>query len=455
MGEPADEQVNGDRRNMQAAGSPEWQESREDERQEEEGEDWAGGYANQEGRGVYASEPDGVASASAPLISTGDSHGDAVAARHEMTNRQQTFQQPNESVYAGTIRRWCTSDCASEPSWGLIYSLVHLFDVLVLRHAGEENFSEGDCVAFEHTTNEDGVNIALNPRKISREEMGSIMTLQGKTLAEHPSRKQKVTVVSSAEQGNWPQWAPNPGASASGAGVQMPMPAAAPTAGQQQQQQQQPQQPQHQQQPCGSPAAVLRASEPRQPLSYTHQPPPEYAQAHPHVQVAQAQPTGPCQQVPQALPLQAQRVRPQVVKLLLEPPPMIENFDAKAVATALLTGRWQGERAQRSPRTWDVSRGGTVASQVGIEWCDGLQQALSSAHQMQDTQQVQHSPHGSCWGTDSYDASQWQRQQQPQQMYQPSMDGAHQMGADHYGGCAPMGNAGVPTMMMGMYAGRR
>jgi hypothetical protein len=54
---------------------------------------------------------------------------------------------------------------------------------------------------------------------------------------------------------------------------------------------------------------------------------------------------------------------------------MLESFDAKATARALQTGHWQGARAVKSPRTWEVARTG-APTMVGEEWCTALLQAL-------------------------------------------------------------------------------
>merc|ERR1712154_492301 len=58
------------------------------------------------------------------------------------------------------------------------------------------------------------------------------------------------------------------------------------------------------------------------------------------------------------------------VRLLLEPPPMLDKLDPRAMVLVLKGGPWPGRRTQ----TFRSSRSGT-ATQIGQEWCEILRQA--------------------------------------------------------------------------------
>eukprot|EP00930_Biecheleria_cincta_P049431 TRINITY_DN3462_c2_g4_i1.p1 TRINITY_DN3462_c2_g4~~TRINITY_DN3462_c2_g4_i1.p1 ORF type:complete len:466 (+),score=97.00 TRINITY_DN3462_c2_g4_i1:196-1593(+) len=364
-----------------------------------------------------------------------------VQERREQTQEVATRSSEADTVFFGHLRRWRCSYRAGEPSWGLIFSDIHSCDIVFAQQqdAGID-FNEGDLVAFQNLVREDGYSSAGKAWKITHDELETIRTrLSDSAVLLRNSQAIDLPVNSEPENppGNHQPVAAPPAVEPRHraheqyqSNEQMPLMPAHPAFPPQVQAHVMPH---HQlQQACGTVPAGARQA----PLSYEPPQPQPQQQQQPPPQVQQPPPgypgfernPGAYQQVPhhaqppnvgqgtqwqQQQQQQQQQQRPpqMATRILVEPPPMLDKFDAKATAQALLSGQWRGKRAISSPRTWQVSMHGSTSFQIGQEWLEALQQGISAMHaahiEEEQQQAQQHAAAAAAWGGTSPQQWMW------------------------------------------------
>lgn len=326
-----------------------------------------------------------------------------------------------DTVYFGHLRRWRCSYRAGEPSWGLIFSDIHSCDIVFAQQDTAIDFHEGDLCAFQNVVREDGYCSAGKAWKISYEELENIrMRLSDSEVPLRNSQAIDLPVNSEPENppvNHQPVAAAPPVVESRHRAHdqypsegQMPLMPAHPAFPAQVQAHVIPH---HQlQQACGTVPAGARQA----PLSYAPPQPQPQQQQQPQPQVQQPPPgypgferTGSYQEVQhhvqppivgqgtQQWQQQQQRSQQPATRILVEPPPMLDKFDAKATALALQSGQWRGK-----PRTWQVSLHNSTSFQIGQEWLEALQQGISAMHaahiEEEQQQAQQHAAAAAAWG---------------------------------------------------------
>jgi len=319
-----------------------------------------------------------------PPAEQGCSEGDSPAKADESLTEDQEDEDHRlleDVIYIGSIRRWCKGQRPGEPAWGLVYNKVYCTDSILVDEDGEK-FKEGDLIAFKEVVAEEGYSKAEGAWLIDLEELQELEKKLAKVMDEQPARNRKVIQLDQNHQD---------GQHAMLAGRQPRPDGAGETAG----------------------AMTIETYGHQQQMPY--RPGNAYPAAH-------GQPPG--QPAPQHQPSQQAQVPLPLRKpnhmVLLEPPPMLAAFDAKACALCLQTNQWQGARAG-SPRKWGSS---PSVTSIGQSWFEALQQGIATAHATQAAE-VQHNN----WGGENMS--------QPWGMWnagnQHSVDGAHRVGENYSG----------------------
>jgi len=318
----------------------------------------------------------------------------------------QEQQRPleNEDVtYIGKVRRWCKGH-PGEPAWGLVYSKVHCTDFILVDEDGDK-FSEGDLISFKEVA-EEGCSRAEEACLINYEELQDLEEKLAKVMTEQPSKHTQVVELEDSryirheEDGH-------PGATMQVA-TQYP-----PSHGQMSHN--------------GMAAAAMRDAYEHQQMPYNRLGNLAYPAGHAQPSGQPPRPPPPplqLQQQPQQQPPVPASPRKPDHMVLVEPPPMLAQFDAKACALCLKTNLWQGNRTG-SPRKWGAS---PTVNSVGQMWFEALQQGIAAAHASQAAeadQQVQHSN----WGGEHVSQSwgMWHAGNQH------SMDAVHGVGENYSG----------------------
>lgn len=137
------------------------------------------------------------------------------------------------------------------------------------------------------------------------------------------------------------------------------------------------------------------------------------------------------------------------VRLLLEPPPMLERLDPKAIVAVLRHQDGGAWASRRQPMTFRSTRTGT-ATQLGTEWCEILRQASHAVAEHGDNGErlAVHRGGAASWGGD---ASSWMWNNTGVAGVTESAHGAGE--AYNTAGSPMVGAGGVPHVLMGLHGG--